>query len=472
MPDPTSPVERTAYRELLDPLAEQTVLFAHIFKWVLLATITGILVGLGTAAFLKSMVWAIRLTGRYPYFYLGLPLAMFLSVLLIQYIAPEAEGHGVEKVIDAVHKRSGKMDAKVVPIKLLATVLTLAGGGSVGKEGPCAQIGAGMASFFADLLHFDDHDRKKIVICGIGAGFAAVFGTPISGAIFGVEVLFAGSIAYDVLLPSFVSGLISYQIAHGLGIKYYYHPVGFVPVFTDTTFLMLILAGIVFGLCAWMVIEMLRMGEVASKRLPIWPPLRGVVGGGILVLMTLVFSTKYLGLGLSSIDGMLQGAHAQWWDVPIKAIFTSLSLGFGGSGGDLTPLFFIGSAAGSVFAQVLHQDPATFAAIGLVAILAGAANTPIAASIMAVELFGPHLGPYAAISCVVSFLMTGHRSLYPTQILAVSKSQSLHVEIGREIEHAHAVPETGALELGPIPARLGRAVRDWVQRGGPRAPLP
>ena len=117
---------------------------------------------------------------------------------------------------------SGKIAILVVPVKLVATIITLAVGGSVGKEGPCAQIGAGLTSFFSDILKFDDHDRKKLVICGISAGFAAVFGTPIAGSIFGVEVLFVGAILYEVLLPSFIAGITAYQVSSSLGVTYFH----------------------------------------------------------------------------------------------------------------------------------------------------------------------------------------------------------------------------------------------------------
>ena len=150
---------------------------------------------------------------------------------------------------------------------------------------------------------------------------------------------------------------------------------------------------------------------------------------------TLFRSKQYLGLGLDTIQASLRGENVSWYAFIIKAVFTSVTLNFGGSGGILTPIFFIGATAGTLFAKVLGLNMATFAAIGLVSLLAGAANTPIAASIMAVELFGPEIAPYAAVACVTSFLMTGHRSVYPSQVLAFKKSSSIHVELGEELEN-------------------------------------
>jgi H+/Cl- antiporter ClcA len=194
-------------------IKEETVLFVSVIKWVILSTIIGVAVGLATVAFLKLLAWGINNTQKFDYYFVFLPVAFFLSSVLIKYLAPDAEGHGTEKVIEAIHKHSGKIKAMVVPVKLAATVITLSFGGSAGKEGPCAQIGAGVSSLFADLFKFDDADRKKLVTCGISAGFAAVFGTPIAGSIFRVEVLFIGAVMYDVLLPSFIAGIISYQVS-------------------------------------------------------------------------------------------------------------------------------------------------------------------------------------------------------------------------------------------------------------------
>ena len=149
-----------------------------------------------------------------------------------------------------------------------------------------------------------------------------------------------------------------------------------------------------------------------------------------------IFSGKYAGLGVDSIGMELNGQEcAFWYDFLLKMLFTIITLSFGGSGGVVTPMFFIGASAGSFFAQVLHVDNATFAAIGMVSLLSGAANTPIAASIMALELFGSAVAPYAAISCVIAFLMTGHRSIYPSQILSMKKTAIMEVDTGNETHY-------------------------------------
>ncbi len=413
---------------------EESVLFISVAKWFFLASVTGAIVGLSTTVFLKSLAFASEYAGGFSLYFLLLPVAMFLSSLIVKYLAPEAEGHGTEKIIDAVHTRNAKINPAVVPIKLVATVITIALGGSAGKEGPCAQIGAGLASIIARLLSFDDGDRRKLVICGISAGFATVFGTPIAGAIFGVEVLFVGAILYDVLLPSFVAGIVGYQISSALGVTYLYHQIDIVPQFTGAFFLQVSLAGVFFGLCSFFLIETMKKTEIISKGMKMWKPLKGLVGGVPLVVLALIFGTRYLGLGVETIETALGGGDVHGYDFIMKIIFTSTTLSFGGSGGIVTPIFFIGATSGSFFANLIGGNLEVFAAIGMVALLAGAANTPISASIMAAEMFGPKVAPYAALACIISFLMTGHRSGYPSQVLAVTKSTSIEAQKGMTME--------------------------------------
>jgi len=418
--------------------SEETVLFFSVIKWFLLSSIIGLIVGAGATIFLKLLNWGIAAAAGLKFYFLLLPAAILLTAVIVKYLAPDAEGHGTEKVIEAVHKRSGKINLLVVPVKLVATVITIAFGGSAGKEGPCAQIGSGLASGFADLFNFNDFDRKKLVICGLSAGFASVFGTPIAGAIFGIEVLVVGQLMYDVLLPSFIAGITAYQVSYNLGITYSYKPLNFVPVFNEFFFAKVVLSGVFFGIVAFIFIELHKFTHWVSEKLkmPFW--LKALAGGALISVPALFLGTKYLGLGLNGIEGYLNGGLARWYDPLLKIIFTVLTLGSGGSGGVITPIFFVGSSAGSFFSTFAGVDAATFSAIGMVALLAGAANTPVAAGVMSIELFGPQIAPYAAVACVISFLMTGHRSIYSSQILGMIKSGSIRVEIGGEMGHISA----------------------------------
>jgi H+/Cl- antiporter ClcA len=328
----------------------------------------------------------------------------------------------------------GKIPFKVVPVKLVATVITLAGGGSAGKEGPCAQIGAGLASSFASLLRLDDVDRRKLVICGISAGFATVFGTPIAGALFGIEVLVLGQMMYEVLFPSFVAGIVGYHVAITMGAQYAHPPVCLPPQVTGLSVVELVLLGIWCGLIALIFIETMNLTHKYSERFFKNRILRAAFGGALLILITVIASPRYVGLGLDTLASGWKGnalpTGAFFW----KILATSITLGCGGSGGVVTPIFFIGTASGNLFAQLFNpQFIAAFSAIGMVALLAGAANTPIAASVMAIELFGPGIAADAALTCMVSFLIVGYRSIYPSQLLGVLKSDSLVVATGMPI---------------------------------------
>ncbi len=419
-------------------ITEETVLLVSVFKWFILASIIGSLIGLSTSLFLLVLNWSTEGLGWSNYYFLLLPVALFLSSFFSKYLAPDAEGHGTEKVIEAVHRRSGKIKAIVVPVKLLTTVMTLSAGGSAGKEGPCAQIGGGLSSVFADIFRFSRTDRKKLVICGISAGFASVFGTPIAGAIFGIEVLFIGSIMYDVLLPSFIAGVIAHQVSQALGVTYFYHVIEFVPSFSQAFFVKVLFSGIFIGLCSLLFIESMKYFKGLSERIPLWEPAKAFAAGLALIILTFLFSTQYLGLGLDTIESALQGEWTGWLSFAAKILFTCITLNFGGSGGVVTPIFFVGATFGSVYSRLLGLDPSTFAAIGMVSLLAGCANTPLAASILSVELFGPKIAPYAAVACVTSFLITGHRSIYPSQVFAIMKSSSIRGDVGKEVEEMQA----------------------------------
>ncbi|HUM15229.1 MAG TPA: chloride channel protein [Candidatus Nitrosotalea sp.] len=413
--------------------AEHGTLVASLFKWTLLAATVGVLAGVGTAVFLRVLAWSVGGMADAPVRLLWLPVGFVVAYFLVRFLAPDAAGHGTDKVIEAVHRRSGRIPVAVAPVKLAATVVTIAVGGSVGKEGPAAQIGASLASGLSSVLRLGRRDRRKVVICGIGAGFATVFGTPIAGAIFGLEVLVLGSLMYDVLYPSFVAGIVGYHVASQLGVQYFHHTLPSLPAPTERIFGAMLLAGVVFGLVALLLIEVLRWvhGLANRVRAPGWMVAAG--GGGLLAVGAWLCSERYLGLGLATLEAAVRGEAIPPEAALLKILFTAVSLGVGGSGGIVTPIFFIGAAAGSTLARVMGLDPGVFAAVGMVAVLAGAANAPLAASVMAIELFGPGIGPYAAIAAIVAFMMSGHRSVYPSQVLGMPKTRSLSLRRGAEM---------------------------------------
>lgn len=413
-------------------LSEITVLLLSTIKWTILSSVVGLAAGLLVSFFLNTLNYGISLSSRFPYYYFFLPFVFLVNTLIVKYIAPDAEGHGTEKVIEAIHRNSGRIRKKVIPAKFFTTILTLSFGGSVGKEGPCAQMGGGLASIISDILHLDDADRKKLVICGISAGFASVFGAPVAGAIFGIEVLYIGSIFYDALLPSLIAGIISYHICVSMGVSYQHYYVNFIPSLNTTLILKMLLAGIFFGLVSILMIEFMAIFKKISSKLNFL--VRNFTGGISLIILTLLFSQQYLGLGVETIKNTLKGEYIVPYAFILKIVFTAITLNFGGSGGIILPLFFIGTTAGSAFSSFIGMDRALFSAIGMVSVLAGAANTPISASILAIEYFGADIASCAAISCIVSFLITGHRSVFPSQILGVRKTSSVEIEVGREIE--------------------------------------
>lgn len=422
-------------------MAEESILFFSIFKWFSLALATGLVVGFGVGSFMLVLRWAIDGVGSVPGYFFALPVVFVLTSWFARKVVPTADGYSTDRIIALIHKNLGVPLFSLVKAFVLP-VVTIAFGGSAGREAPGADIGAGLGSALSRALNLKAADRRKLMICGISAGFAAVFGTPISGAIFGVEVLFVGALLYEVLFPSFVAGIISFQVASALGVHYEYASLKFVPLFTEDFFLKIVIAGVFFGLVTILVIECIKATRRFLDKHKMRLVLRSLTGGLLIIVLVLLSSEKYLGLGVDSINLYTSGQPAAWYDFLLKLAVTLLTLQAGGGCGLITPVLFIGAAAGSLFARIyttssLHlgglylgelfqfQNP-IFPALGMVSVLAGAANTPLSASIMSIELFGPQIAPYAAITCLISFLMSGNRSIYPSQVMVIKKSRSLN----------------------------------------------
>lgn len=389
----------------------------NIIKWFLLGTFIGVIVGMLDALFLKTLDYSIALRNKVPYFYLGLPLALYLVAVLSRRTAPRHKDYSTDAVINKIN--SYRPVSFISIIKGFAlSIVTMVTGGSAGKEAPCADVGAGVSSLLSRWLHMNLEDQRKMMVCGVSAGFAGVFGVPISGALFGLEVLWVGHIFYEVMFPALIAGITAFQVTSFLGVNYIYHPLHFVPVFSEQFLLKMILAGMCFGLISVLFIEISKFMRVVFRYIAQRTTMFAacVLGGVLLIGIGYATSPLYLGLGAAGIDGPLSGAPLQSpFGFLYKIITTSITFAAGGIGGIVTPIFFVGAQAGAMLADFLRVDPATLAALGLVSVLAGSANTPLAASIMAIELFGPDIAPYATVSCVISFLITGQQSVYPSQ---------------------------------------------------------
>ena len=416
---------------------EHTALLISTVKWAFLGAGAGVCVGLGTRAFLWTLanspsVVSLLTRNAFPSFWL-LPLALPLCVWLIRTFAPEARGHGTEAVIAAIHQRSGRIDWLIAPVKLAATVITLAVGGSVGKEGPAAQIGAALTSLFADLLRLKDEDRRRLVICGISAGFAAVFGTPVSGALFGIEVLYLGRLDYTVIFPALVAGIVGH-LACGVRPPFPVLHEAFADANQVRIIVTSIASGAIFGLVALLLIETLRGIERSLRRFESHPYLIAAVGGVLLIALYSVAGDRFAGLGTDTIDEVLRGATTVGAVAfLVKILATGLTLETGGSGGILTPVFFIGATSGAALAPLFGVPQGLLASFGFVAVLAAAANTPLAAAVMAIELLPAQIAVYAALAAATAFLMVGHRSVYASQKLGFSKSAGLDLALGGDI---------------------------------------
>ncbi len=416
-------------------------------KWFVLSSLIGAVVGLVDAFFLKALDQAIHWRNQFTLYYVGLPFFLYIIYLLARKVCPKEIDYGTDDVIDKINTYQTVGWVSAVKA-LVLSLFTMAAGGSAGKEAPGADAGAGIASCFAQLFRMSARNRHKLMICGVSAGFAGVFGVPISGAIFGLEVLWVGHIFYEVMFPALIAGITAFQVTTYLGVNYIYHPMNFAPIIAEQFFLKVVVAGVLFGLVAIVFAELLKLMKVvfryiSLKTSPFW---RSFTGGVVLVIVGLVFSPRYLGLGIDGFNSVLSGGDlVNPLGFLIKSFTTAVTFAAGGVGGLITPIFFIGAQAGAALAGWLGTDPSTMAALGLVAVLAGAANTPLAASIMAIELFGAAIAPYATVACVISFLMSGRHSIYANQRISFDKQHE--IQVADPVYRAQRLPAKKGLVL-------------------------
>jgi H+/Cl- antiporter ClcA len=402
---------------------EQGRLVVWLLRWVALGVGVGVLAGLSSALFLKLLEWSTRNFAEHGWLLWLLPLGGLAMGCLYHYTGGRSiEGNVL--IIDEIHEPRTGVPRRMAPLVLVSTVATNLFGGSAGREGTAIQMSASLTDGGARLLRVSREERRTLLVAGMSAGFGAVFGVPLAGAVFGMEVQSVGRIRYEALVPSLTGALVGDLVVRGLGVHHTPTPqLG--PVDLDAVLLAKVaLAGVVFGLVGAVFIEAVHLVKRLGTRLTGWPPARPVIGGAVVIALTLLVGNHhYNGLSVPLAVDALAGNDPGLQVFALKLVFTAVTLGFGFYGGEVTPLLVIGSTLGAALAAVLGLPVALLAAIGYVAVFAGAANVPLACTIMAVELFGRQALEPAAVGCVMAYVFSSHRSIYASQRLAVAKGR-------------------------------------------------
>ena len=398
--------------------AALTDLLKHLLKWLLLAFVVAALAGSASAGFLFALDWATRTRLAHAWLIWLLPVAGFAVGWLYLRYGSSVEG-GANLLIDEIHDPKKIIPLRMAPLVLGGTILSHLFGASVGREGTAVQMGGALADQLTRMFRLNNEDRRIILMAGISAGFASVFGTPLAGALFGLEVLAIGRLRYEAMLPCLAAAVIADQVGLLWGqlfnIQHTHYAVPLIPALSAWTLCAMVIAGVLFGLTGKIFAQATHGLSALMKRWISYAPLRPLIGGLVVALAVWLLGTdRYIGLGIPTIVDALQEPLPAW-DFLGKMAFTIVSLGTGFKGGEVTPLFFIGATLGNALGPLLHQPVALLAAIGFVAVFAGAANTPIASTLMAMELFGAEIGVYAAIACVVAYLFSGHAGIYRAQ---------------------------------------------------------
>ena len=407
---------------------EWSALFRAFIKWTLLGAGVGVLAGSASALFLRALSSATDFRESRPALLWGLPFAGIAIGVVYSRYGKSVEA-GSNLLLERVHNPEAAIPFRMVPLVLISTVVTHLFGGSAGREGTAIQMGGTFASLLQAPLRLSNSDHRILIMSGISGGFGSVFGTPLAGTIFGMEVLTMGRMRYEGLIPCLVASLVGDVVCKAWGVTHHIYLVPFVPRFTPSTWALVLIFGV---LCAAVSSLFVRLSHGVGHYAKAWIAAfwaRPFLGGCLIISLTHLCGTRaYLGLSLPLIERSFTTEGVYGGAFGLKILFTAITLGTGFKGGEVTPLFCIGATLGAAFAKNTGQPTAFFAALGFVAVFAGAANTPIACIVMGLELFGSAFAAPLAAACLVCYSLSGHRGIYSAQRVHHSKAALVAVD--------------------------------------------
>ena len=385
-------------------------------QWLVICVLIGLFSGSASAFFLVALEWVTQIREYNNWIIWLLPLGGLIIGLAYHYYgASVIKGNNL--LLEEYENPQQPVPFKMAPLVLIGTLITHLVGGSVGREGTAVQMGGAIADQFPNWFQLDKSDRKTILILGISAGFASVFGTPLAGALFALEVVYFSKINLKSVILSFVVAYVAYYTVEFWQVKHTNYSIPSLPDINEINLLWTIGVGILFGLAALLFSRTTHFWSRLFSKYITYAPLRPLIGGTVLALILfLIGTTKYIGLGVPEIVKAFSTPNESY-DFLLKILFTGFTLGAGFKGGEVTPLFFVGATLGSALSVIVPLPIALLAAMGFVAVFSGATHTPIACTVMGMELFGIESGFFVGIACVVAYFASGSVGIYHSQIV-------------------------------------------------------
>lgn len=399
-------------------------------KWIFICALTGIFSGSASAFFLVALEWVTQIREHNNWLIWLLPIGGLLIGLLYHYWGKRIV-KGNNLLLEEYENPKKTIPLKMAPLVLLGTLITHLFGGSAGREGTAVQMGGAIADQFTGIFKLSNSDRKTVIILGISAGFASVFGTPLAGALFALEVLYFSKISFRSIVLSFLTAYIAYFTVEFWEVKHTHYSIPIIPEMNLIKLFWVIAIGILFGLAAMLFSRSTHFWGKLFATTIAFPPLRPFIGGIILAVAIYFFgTTKYIGLGVPMIVDSFSTPNASY-DFLLKILFTGFTLGAGFKGGEVTPLFFVGATLGSALSLFVPLPIALLSGMGFVAVFSGATHTPIACTVMGMELFGIESGLFIGLACLIAYFSSGHVGIYHSQIVKGPKFH-LYQKINRK----------------------------------------